>query len=197
MVSVVIATDNCERALVRTLSALVGASVSGVVRDVVVADGGSSDETVQVADMAGCTLLVSSAPLSVRLREAVAAARGSWLLFLQPGIVLESGWDDAAARHIDEAERFDSAKARAAVFRSRGSAGRQSFAGELLALVKGALGVRPDPGQGFLISRALYDSLGGHRDGVSDPEADLLARLGRRLVRLGSGVTMRRDGPPG
>ena len=70
MLSVIIATRNCERALVHTLSMLVGASVAGVVRDVVVADAGSSDETGEIADIAGCALLVSGAPLATRLREA-------------------------------------------------------------------------------------------------------------------------------
>jgi hypothetical protein len=70
MLSVIIATRNCERALVHTLSMLVGASVAGVVRDVVVADAGSSDETGEIADIAGCALLVSGAPLAERLREA-------------------------------------------------------------------------------------------------------------------------------
>ena len=118
MLSVIIPTRNCERALVRTLAMLVGASVSGVVRDVVVADAGSSDETGEIAEIAGCTLLVSSAPLAARLREAVAAARGSWLLFLRPGTVLEAGWGEEAMRFIADAELCDRMET-AAVFRAQ------------------------------------------------------------------------------
>jgi hypothetical protein len=40
------------------------------------------------------------------------------------------------------------------------------------------------PDQGLVISRRLYDELGGHRDAANDPEADLLARLGRRRVLM-------------
>lgn len=191
MLSVVIPAHNSERPLVRTLSALVGASVAGVVRDVVIADAGSTDETAQVADMAGCALLVSTDPLAARLRAAAAAARSAWLLFLPPGSVPEAGWDAAAARHIEEAEQSDLDQARAAMF-SRGvrPAGRSFFA-EFAMLMRAALGERPDPRLGLLISRPLYDALGRHRDGVADPEADLIARLGRRrIARLSATVAV-------
>jgi predicted metal-dependent phosphoesterase TrpH len=47
----------------------------------------------------------------------------------------------------------------------------------------------PRPGQGLLISRRLYDKLGGHRADQVEAERDLIRRLGRRrLVMLGSGA---------
>ncbi len=188
MLSVVIPTRDCDRVLVRTLAALVDGSVRGLVRDVVIADGGSSDETLEVAEIAGCDPLVSNAPLAARLREAAAAARGGWLLFLRPGSVLEPGWVDAAARFIEQTDGL-SAEASGAVFRNARVPGQPFFA-ELAALVKSALAERAHPQQGLIISRAAYDRLGGHRDGVADPEADLLRRLGRRrLIVLSSAVT--------
>jgi glycosyltransferase involved in cell wall biosynthesis len=188
MLSVIIATRNCERALVHTLSMLVGASVAGVVRDVVVADAGSRDETGEIADIAGCTLLVSGAPLATRLREAVAAARGSWLLFLRAGTVLEAGWGEEALRFTTDAERRG--RAAAAVFRAQplAQAGR-SFAAQTLALLKEALRRTPAAEQGLMISREFYASVGGHRLEAGDPEADLLRRIGTgRLVRLRSAI---------
>ena len=76
MLSVVIATHESERVLVRTLAALVSGAAAGMVRDVLIADAGSNDETATVADMAGCRLMVSSAPLAARLRAAAATAPG-------------------------------------------------------------------------------------------------------------------------
>ena len=188
MLSVIIATRNCERALVHTLSMLVGASVAGVVRDVVVADAGSSDETGEIADIAGCALLVSGAPLATRLREAASAARGAWLLFLRPGTVLEASWVEEAARFVTDAERRGSAET-AAVFRSQPLPGR-SVAAQALALLTEALRRTPHPGQGLIISRQFYESVGRHQLQAGDPETDLLRRIGRgRLVRLRSGIT--------
>jgi hypothetical protein len=40
------------------------------------------------------------------------------------------------------------------------------------------------PDQGLVISRRLYDELEGHRDKAADPEADLIARLGRRRILM-------------
>src|SRR4249919_1741308 len=73
MLSVVIPTRNSERALVPTLAMLVPGVMASAVREVIIADGGSSDETREVADFAGCALIASDAPLAQRLRDAVAA----------------------------------------------------------------------------------------------------------------------------
>ncbi len=59
MLSAIIATHESERALVRTLAALVPGAVAGVISEVVVADGGSRDDTEQVADIAGCRFITS------------------------------------------------------------------------------------------------------------------------------------------
>jgi glycosyltransferase involved in cell wall biosynthesis len=196
MLSVIIPTKDCERILVHTLAMLVSASVSGLVADVVIADAGSRDDTGEIADIAGCTLLVSAEPLGVRLHAAAAAARGNWLLFLHPGAVIETAWAETVMRFIEETDWLDVADARAAVFRRAQSAGEQAFLPALAALVRSALGERPLPQQGLLISRGHYDALGGHRDDKPDPEAGLIKRIGRRnLVRLDRTITLLGDKP--
>jgi glycosyltransferase involved in cell wall biosynthesis len=188
MLSVVIPTFDSERTLVPTLAMLVPAAMSGVVRDVTIADGNSTDATLKVADVAGCNVLVSSAPLAQRLREAAAAARAPWLMFLRPGIVLDTTWLDETVNFIEESERGDVALA--AVFRKAVSS-RASYPAviEALTLLKFSLFGRVGPDQGLVISARLYGDLGGHRDGAADPEADFLARLGRRrLLMLRSGA---------
>lgn len=188
MLSVVIPARDCERALVRTLAALVGAAVAGTVREVIVAEGGSGDDTAQVAEIAGCTVLVSTAPLGARLRDAAAAARSPWLLFLRPGAMPDGGWIEETTRFVEDAERRGQIDT-AAVFRAEplGRAG-PSLAGQALALMREAVRLRPTADQGLLISKRFYDSLGGHPD-EQDSESAFLGRLGsRRLVRLRSGV---------
>src|SRR6516165_10573509 len=104
MLSVIIPTLNSERMLVPTLAMLVSGAMSGIVREVTVVDGGSTDATLEVADTAGCAVLVSSEPLGNRLRTAAAAARSPWLMFLRAGTVLDATWLEEVARFIDEAE---------------------------------------------------------------------------------------------
>ena len=49
MISVVIPTLNAETGLAPTLAALVPATVQGLVREVIIADGGSRDDTAKIA----------------------------------------------------------------------------------------------------------------------------------------------------
>ena len=52
MISVIIPTLNAESGLAAALSALVPAMVDGLVREVIVVDGGSTDRTLAIADTA-------------------------------------------------------------------------------------------------------------------------------------------------
>jgi glycosyltransferase involved in cell wall biosynthesis len=176
MLSVIIATLNSERVLVPTLAALVPGATEGLISDVYFADGGSHDETAAVADIAGCHLLTPDGPLGRRLRTAAAAARAPWLLFLRPGTVLDSSWIGETRRFIE----LGFGEPRAAVYR-RAAPGQPALR-DALSLFVAALGGRPRPEQGLLIARALYDRIGGHSETASDPEGDLLRRIGRRRI---------------
>jgi hypothetical protein len=189
MLSVVIATDESEQALVPTLAALVPGAAAGAIREVIVADKGSRDQTAQVADVAGCRMLVTPAPVAARLRGAAAVARGSWLMFLRPGVALDVTWIAETLRFIEQAELSGRPDARAAVFSPARTAAPPALAA--LALAAALFRLRPRPEQGLVLAKRLYDRLGGHRDGPADCEADLLRRLGRRrIVMLRSGAVV-------
>ena len=176
MLSVIIPTLDSERALVPTLSALVPGATAGLVSDVLVVDGGSRDDTAAVADVGGCNFLVAEGPLGRRLKTAVAWARAPWLLFLRPGTILDEPWIRDAQRVMERASRTGSA----AVFR-RG-APTQSTLRDALSLLTTALGARPRPEQGLLIGKEFYKALGGHSETATDPENDLIRRIGRRRI---------------
>src|SRR3954452_5714063 len=103
MLSVIIATENSEKPLVATLAALVPGAMAGLVREVIVADAASRDDTAKVADFAGCKLLTSADPVGARLKTAAKAARGPWLLFLRPGAAPDATWINEVARFIGSA----------------------------------------------------------------------------------------------
>jgi glycosyltransferase involved in cell wall biosynthesis len=190
MFSIIIPTHESERALVATLAALVPGAAAGLINEVIVADGGSGDDTAEVAELAGCRVLVASAPLAARLRAAAAAARAPWLLFLRPGLVPDPTWTSETARFVEAAEGAGRADAQAAAFRpGPGASALRPALIEALGLLAVALGRRARPDQGLLISREFYRNLGGHRDGAADCEADLLRRIGgRRLGMLRCGI---------
>jgi len=179
MLSVIIPTHNSERALVQTLAALVPGATAGVITEVLIADGGSQDDTAAVADVAGCNFLAADgAALANRLTAAVAAARMRWLMFLRPGTVLDAPWTNEIARFLQQ----ETHQAPAAVFR-RGSP--QTGIRDVVLAVAMTLGAPPRPEQGLVIARELYDAVGGHSARAGNPEQELLRRVGqRRIVKL-------------
>ena len=182
MLSVLIPTRDSERALLPTLAALVPGAVAGIVREVIVADAGSGDATKQIADSAGCRVLILQGGRGARLRAAADLARGPWFLFLQPGIVPAPGWIDEVEPFIDTNAHCDPARVRAAVFRPNSSASRPLLV-EALSLLRVALRTRMDAGRALLIPKLLYFGVGGHHD-VGDTEHDLMRRLGRRRITM-------------
>jgi hypothetical protein len=182
VLSVVIATQDSERALMPTLAALVPGALAGLVREVIVTDAGSRDATAEIADGAGCRVLVSIGSRGMRLKAAAATARGPWLLFLRPGVVPDLTWIDETKRFVEHTELAGRANNHAAVFRAA-SATHRPLLVEALELLRAALGAKPNPGQGLLIAKTLYDAMGGHRD-FEEPERELFGRLGHRRIVL-------------
>jgi len=182
MLSVIIPTRDSERSLVATLAALVPAAMEGFVAEVVVADGGSRDDTAAVADVAGCKFRTLEGSLGRRLKTAATAARSPWLLFLQPGAVLDAPWLGEARRFVEQ----PAGGLCAATFR-RGAPAQPALREALSLLTAAVIGGKPRPEQGLIIARRFYDELGGHAEAAADPEADLLRRIGaRRIARLAS-----------
>ena len=95
MLSVLIETRNDEEALSRTLGSLIGGAIEGVVREVIVCDLGSSDQTHYVAEHAGCQFLADGG-----IAAGIARAKGDWLLIVEPGARLIEGWIEPAIVHI-------------------------------------------------------------------------------------------------
>lgn len=95
MISVIVPTRDSAAVLGPCLSALVPAAVSGLVREVILADVGSTDGTLALAEDAGARVMAGDIP------AAVATAKGDWLLVLPPTTRLEPGWEAEAADHVE------------------------------------------------------------------------------------------------
>ena len=183
MLSVIIDTHESERALVRTLAALVPGATAGLIAEVVVADAGASDDTEEIADIAGCRFMRSNEPQGVRLKAAAETTRTPWLMFLRAGCVPEPGWIAASERFMQMNDLAEGA-GRAAVFRPPGVADPlRPGLGELFNMLRLACGGRPGPEQGLLIAKRLYLALGGHPEGA-EADAALLRKLGRRRIAM-------------
>ena len=200
MISVIIPTLNAERTLGPTLAALVPAVVRGLVQEAILVDGGSSDETCLIAEAAGTQLLEAARGRGTQLEAGAAKARGDWLLFLHADTVLEPGWAEEAESFI---ERVESGRreAAAAFFRfALDDDGLMPRFVEGIVALRCALLALPYGDQGLLISRHLYNRLGGFKPLPLMEDVDLVRRLRRReLVMLNtravtSGERYRREG---
>ncbi len=182
MISAVIPTLDAERHLGRTLAALIPAAVDGLVREVIIADGGSRDATLSIADHAGAEIVKSEPGRGAQMRAGAARARFPWLLFLHSDTVLEHGWIEEVGELIDEVAD-GRREPTAAVFRfaldDRGLAPRVIERGVAL---RTRLLKLPYGDQGLLVPRALYDEVGGFSDLPLMEDVDLVRRLGRRRI---------------
>jgi len=183
MISVVIPTLNSERSLAYCLARLVSGVVTGLVGEVVIADGGSTDETARIAEATGARFVQGPKGRGIQLAAGAEAARGDWLLFLHADTVLDQGWEEEAARFIEQA-----GMERAAAFRfalDDFSPGARRL--EKLVGLRCALFALPYGDQGLLISRRLYRRIGGFKPMELMEDVDIVQRLGRRrLVMLGT-----------
>lgn len=190
MISVVIPTLNDAQHLPRALGALV-AGVGGIVKQVIVADGGSDDDTIAIADAAGCDIVKAEGGRATRLRAGADAAKGKWLLFLHADTVLANGW-------IEETERFINApqsRKKAAVYRlAFDDASSEAKRVMFWARLRGRVMKLPYGDQGLLISRFFYDGLGGYPDAPSMEDVEIMRRIGpQRLAQLDTEIVTRAD----
>lgn len=181
MISVVIPTRNEQAILPRCFDSLIAATVRGLVKEVIVADGGSSDETLTIADASGARVVSAGRERAAQLATGANLARGDWLLFLYPQTALEHGWENEAESFMS---RTTLERPLAAIFsfaiddfgpgaRRRETASRLRW--RLTGLAQGE--------QGLLIPRRLYQKLGGYRR-VAMEDTDLVRRIGRRRLVL-------------
>ncbi|WP_072397389.1 glycosyltransferase [Hyphomicrobium sp. CS1GBMeth3] len=200
MISVIIPATNAEAHLAETLSSLVSAAVDGLVREVIVVDGGSTDRTLAIADDAGADIVKADGGRGSQLRAGAARARFPWLLFLDADTLLDTGWEREVNLHI---ERVQSGRRRAEVASFRfqlDDEGALPRTLEALVSLRARLLKLPYGDQGLLIPRALYDQVGGFGALPALEDMDLLRRIGRnRIAVLNSraivnGERYRRDG---
>lgn len=200
LISVVIPTLNAEAGLAAAMTALVPATVEGLVKEVVVVDGGSDDRTLKIADQAGATIVACEKGRGRQLAAGADAARQPWLLFLHADTVLEPGWEREAAAFIERVETGRRTSSAAAFRLAFDDIGLRPRLLEMAVAVRCATFRLPYGDQGLLISRGLYREAGGFRDLPLMEDVDLVRRLGRsrttmlRATAVTSAARYRRDG---
>lgn len=184
MICAVIPTYNCEASLPALLSQLRGAA------RIVVTDGDSEDATLRVAAAHEAVIAMGSPGRGAQLRRGARWSEGcEWLLFLHADSVLPDNWERLAERHIERHSgkagyfdlAYDSPKFAARVV-------------EFLVRLRCAAFALPYGDQGLLISRALYDEVGGYGAVPLFEDVAIIRSVGRpRLRRLGGALITSAD----
>jgi len=200
MITVIIPTLNAETSLAATLTSLVPGAVDGLVRQVVIVDGGSNDRTLRIAEDSGADLVRSEPGRGAQMRAGVEAARFPWLLFLHADTILDNGWEREAAAFI---ERVDIGQRETAAAAFRFALDDLGF---LPRMIEFGVALRctllrlPYGDQGLLIPRRLYDQIGGYKPMPLMEDVEIVRRLGRgrtvilRSQAVTSAVRYKRDG---
>jgi len=153
--SIVIPTLNAAAELGPCLAALTEGLQAGLIRELIVSDGGSADGTLALAEAAGAVVVSGAPGRGEQVARGVAAAGGAWLLILHADTRLAPGWSDAVAAHIAGPERAGWFALR---FRGGGLPGR-IVAG--WANLRSRFGL-PYGDQGLLVPAALLARVGGY-----------------------------------
>ena len=175
--SVVIPVLNGAEVLPGCLGALIEGVEAGLIRELVISDGGSTDASLQIARQVGAIVVQGPASRGGQMRRASDVAQGDWLLFLHADTVLPAGWAAVVSQHM--------ASGLPAYFRLGFDIG--GVAPRLVAFwanLRSRVFMLPYGDQGLLISRRDYDAVGGFRDIPLMEDVAMARGLGRRLRML-------------
>jgi glycosyltransferase involved in cell wall biosynthesis len=186
--SVVVICLNEERHLARCLAALTGVDRCGLDVEIVVADGGSTDRSREIALSYGARVVDSPRGIPVQRNVGARAATGEILAYVDADVEILDGWFATVARHFADSPR-----------RILGCAPRlaadASWIARAYALHWGcgsdgaeAGGTATERGlstQSLILARDVFDLVGGFREDLGvDEDTVLLVEARQRNIPL-------------
>ncbi len=192
--SIVIPTLNAEVPLRTLLPQLVDGLMSGLITEVIFADGGSTDATAQIAEETGANVVTTPKGRGVQLKAGAEAAKGSWLFFLHADSSLPADWVATVEAHMNTKPD------RAAAFRlAFDDAAIMAKVTATWANMRSRYVQLPYGDQGLLIPAPLYRKIGGFDAVPLMEDVAIAKRLKGRIDLLPTAITTsadkyRRDG---
>ena len=175
--SVVIPTLNTQHVLPSTLESLMEGVFAGVIGDLVIVDGGSTDATINIAKEVGATFLATKPSRGGQIFAGVSACKCDWVLILHADSRLSQGWAELIPAAPDPEQAY--------YFKIQFDA--VGFAAWWLAKwanLRSKIFALPYGDQGILIHKNLLASLGDYPTAPLMEDVILARKLGCRLTAL-------------
>ena len=176
--SVIIPTLNAASHLSATLRAL-QFNDGEVQVEIIVADGGSTDATDEIAETHGARVISVERGRGRQLDGGASVAIGTWLLFLHADTKLSPTWPQIVSEFIHSPTNSTRVAAFRLALDDRSGAAQRL---ERLVAWRCAWFRLPYGDQGLLIKRQLYQDIGGYNPLPFLEDVDLIRRIGRRRV---------------
>lgn len=178
-ISIIIPTLNAAKDLPLCLDALMPGLEAGLIRELIVSDGGSEDATPAIAEGSGAAFIQGEKGRAKQLIAGAEIARGDWLFFLHADTALSRDWPERVLDHLSE--RPDKAAVLTLAYRSdhpmaKRIAARANRRARWLGL--------PYGDQGLLLPRALYDEVGGYEDLPLMEDVRIVQKIGKSRISI-------------
>ena len=155
-ISVIIPTLNAAAHLPACLAHLYEGVSEGLIREVILADGGSTDDTQKIGREWGARIIDCPKGRGNQLCHAIGQARGAWFFIVHADTRIVGDWPNVLRAHLNASKsagfgtlRFDSADLGATL-----TASWANFRSRVFGL--------PYGDQTLLIERQLYKQIGGY-----------------------------------
>lgn len=184
--SVIIPTLNASAFLGDSFYSLREA-VDSIRAEIIVVDGGSTDDTVTKAKALGAHVITAPRGRGCQMSAGAKEAAGKWLLFLHADTTLEPFWSTTVTSFMKN--KNNKLKAAYFVF-ALDDASNAARRVEVLANWRARRFGLPYGDQGLLMSRSLFNTLVGYLEIPIMEDVDMVRRIGKHnLVELPATAT--------
>lgn len=154
--SIVIPTLNAASKIGPTLASLYEGIDIGLIKELIITDGGSVDEIEILSEEIGAVFINGEAGRGTQLHNGALITKAPWILFIHADTILSKGWPNVIFEHISKYKDAGFCKL---AFDNNG------FISKIISLganLRSYLFGLPYGDQCLLISRELYNETGGY-----------------------------------